>query len=52
MFRLRLYEKADRKHTLALFGYGSLRMCGPAEKIKNCEIGSGGWLCYTESKSF
>ena len=38
---------------------GEIRMCrgfvcmrGNAEKIKNCEIGSDVWLCYTGIKSF
>ena len=38
---------------------GGMKICldmfcmrGNAEKIKNCEIGSDVWLCYTGIKSF
>ena len=61
VLRLRLYAGEGNKNMLRICSAcgGGIRICldlfcmwGNVEKIKNCEIGSDVWLCYTGIKSF
>ena len=59
VLRLRLHAGRNENMPGYVLHAGEIKICldmfcmrGNAEKIKNCEIGSDVWLCYTGIKSF